>query len=44
LVDSFPATDRFTVSPLFGDAYFAHKYAHGRARIGDVLRAFARRL
>lgn len=35
---------RFTVSPLFDDAYLAHKYAHGRARIGDVLRAFARRL
>lgn len=35
---------RFTVSPLFDDAYLAHKYAHGRARIGYVLRAFARRL
>ncbi|WEN42111.1 hypothetical protein CKCBHOJB_01696 [Thauera sp. GDN1] len=35
---------RFTVSPLFDAAYLAHKYAHGRARIGDVLRAFARRL
>lgn len=35
---------RFTVSPLFDDAYLAHKYAHGRARIGDVLRAFVRRL
>lgn len=35
---------RFTVSPLFDDAYLAHKYAHGRARPRDVLRAFARRL
>jgi glycosyltransferase involved in cell wall biosynthesis len=35
---------RFTVSPLFDDAYLAHKFAHGRARIGDVLRAYARRL
>ena len=33
-----------TVSPLFDDAYLAHKYAHARARIGDELRAFARRL
>lgn len=35
---------RFTVSPLFDDAYLAHKYAHGRAHPGHVLRAFARRL
>lgn len=34
----------FTVSPLFDDAYLAHKYAHGRARPGDVLGAFVRRL
>ena len=35
---------RFSVSPLFDRAYLAYKYAHGRARIGDVLRGFARRL
>lgn len=43
-----PALDaaglRFTASPLLDDAYLAHKYAHGRVRIGDVLCAFARRL
>ena len=33
-----------TVSPLFDDAYLAHKYAYGRARLGDVVRALARRL
>ena len=32
------------VSSLFDDSYLAHKYAHGRARMGDVLRAFGRRL
>lgn len=35
---------RFTVSSLFDNAYLAYKYAHGRARISDVLRSFARRL
>lgn len=35
---------KFTVNPLFDDAYLAHKYEHGRARIGDALRAFAQRL
>lgn len=35
---------RLTVSPLFDDAFLGHKYAHGSARISDVLRAFARRL
>lgn len=35
---------RLTVSPLFDDAYLTHKYAHGRARITSVLRAFAHRL
>jgi len=34
----------YTVNSLFDDVYLAQKYAHGRARIGDVLRAFARRL
>lgn len=34
----------FTVSPLFDEAYLAHKYTHGRAALVDVLRAFARRL
>lgn len=34
----------YSVSPLFDDVYLAHKYMHGRVRIGDVLRAFARRL
>lgn len=34
----------FTVLPLFDDAYLTHKYAHGRARPSDVLRAFIRRL
>ena len=33
-----------TVSPLFGDAYLAHKYTHGRSSLGHVLAAFARRL
>jgi glycosyltransferase involved in cell wall biosynthesis len=32
------------VSPLFDDAYLAHKYTHGRASLGHVLGAFARRL
>lgn len=32
------------VSPLFDDVYLAHKYANGRARSGDVVRALARRL
>lgn len=35
---------RFTVSPLFDDAYLAHKYAHGSACFFDVLRSFAKRL
>ena len=35
---------RVTVSPLFDEAYLAHKYAHGRASVGAVVRAFARRL
>jgi hypothetical protein len=35
---------RVAVSPLFDDAYLAHKYANGRARLGDVVRALARRL
>ena len=35
---------RVGVSPLFDDAYLSHKYAHGRARLMDVARAFARRL
>lgn len=35
---------RFTVSPLFDNAYLSHKYMHGRARGSHVLRAFARRL
>ena len=35
---------RFTVSPLFSDAYLAHKYAQGRPRISDVICAFAQRL
>ncbi len=34
----------YSVNSLFDDVYLAYKYAHGRARIGDVLRAFARRL
>ena len=34
----------FSASPLFDDAYLAHKYVHGRARFWDVVRAFARRL
>lgn len=34
----------YSVSPLFDDAYLAHKYAHGRAHRTAVLRAFARRL
>lgn len=34
----------FTVNPLFDDVYLAHKYEHGRASIGHVLRAFTRRL
>jgi len=33
-----------TVNPLFDDFYLTHKYRRGRARIGDVLRAFVRRL
>lgn len=32
------------VSPLFDDAYLAHKYAKGHARICDIFRAFATRL
>jgi glycosyltransferase involved in cell wall biosynthesis len=32
------------VAPLFGDAYMAYKYTHGRARTSDVLSAFIRRL
>lgn len=32
------------VSPLFDDAYLAHKYAHGHAHPVAVLRAFMRRL
>lgn len=32
------------VSPLFDDAYLAHKYVHGRARLWDVVRALWRRL
>lgn len=35
---------RCILSSLFDDSYLAHKYAHGRERIGDVLRAFIRRL
>lgn len=35
---------RCILSSLFDDRYLAHKYAHGHARIGDVLRAFAQRL
>lgn len=35
---------RVIVSSLFDDRYLAHKYAQGRARIGDVLLAFVRRL
>jgi glycosyltransferase involved in cell wall biosynthesis len=34
----------YSVNPLFDDVYLAHKYAHGRARFGHVLCAFARRL
>lgn len=33
-----------TVSPLFNDTYLVHKYTHGRAALGHVLRAFGRRL
>ncbi|MEO5328903.1 MAG: glycosyltransferase family 4 protein [Magnetococcus sp. THC-1_WYH] len=33
-----------SVSPLFDDAYLAHKYAQGHASVGNVLRAFARRI
>ena len=33
-----------TLTPLFDDAYLAHKYAQGHARVGSVLVAFARRL
>jgi glycosyltransferase involved in cell wall biosynthesis len=44
----FPALEaaglRVTVLPLFDDAYLAHKYARGHARVVDVLLAFARRL
>lgn len=32
------------VSPLFDDAYLAHRYTHGRAALVHVLVAFARRL
>ncbi len=32
------------VSQLFDDAYLAHKYAHGHARVVDVVRALGRRL
>lgn len=35
---------RVIVSSLFDDRYLAHKYAQGRACIGDVLFAFVRRL
>lgn len=34
----------YTVYPLFDDVYLSHKYRYGRARIGDVWRAYARRL
>lgn len=34
---------RCTVSPLFDDAYLENKFALGRARTADVLRAFLRR-
>ena len=33
-----------TISPLFGDAYLAYKYSHGRARIRDVILAFVCRV
>jgi len=33
----------YTLSPLFDDAYLAHKYAHGRAHPVAVLRAFMHR-
>ncbi len=33
-----------TVSPLFDDAYLAHKYSQGRASLWHVFRAFIRRL
>ncbi len=32
-----------TVSPLFDDKYLENKFTYGKARIGDVLRAFFRR-
>lgn len=32
------------VSPLFGDDYLSHKYAYGRTRFIDVIKAFAHRL
>ncbi len=32
------------VSPLFDDAYLAHKYAYGRAKLRHVIAAFMRRL
>ena len=33
-----------TVSPLFDESYLEHKYRAGRARLGDVVSAFLRRL
>jgi glycosyltransferase involved in cell wall biosynthesis len=35
---------RCEVTPLFDEAYLVHRYAWGRGNMGDILRAFVRRL
>lgn len=35
---------RCEVRPLFDEAYLVHRYASGRGNMGDILRAFVRRL